>query len=385
MHVAADLQGVTILDLAGIGPAPRCLRVLADLGVRWIRLLPPSRTDRILPRWYHYGGLRGVEQMELDLKEPAARDVFLRLARQVDVIVESFRPGVTKRLGVDYESVRAVNPRAIYCSITGFGQHGPYAERAAHDLNYQALAGALAAVGRDQDGKPALPGLTLADSAGGGWHAAIRILAALVARQTSGTGQYLDVSASEGVLHLMAVAIDEFLATGNATTSGAGMLNGGYAFYDIYAAADGGWLAVAAIEPKFFAALCGALGLEQFISRQLDETAQVEIRKAFAQVFRQQSRAEWMVRLATVDACVTPVLSIAEVVTDPHWAARNMFCDYDHPQHGYTRQIAPFGGRPADQRGSAPPVGASDPDGVLTGFGFTRDEIAALKQANVTR
>jgi alpha-methylacyl-CoA racemase len=374
--MAAELAGTTVLDLAGIGPSPRCARVLADLGARWIRVTPPATAGRLQPQWHHYGAWRGAEVITIDLKHDEGRATFLRLAQQADVILESFRPGVADRLGVGYATVRAVNHRAIYCAITGYGQSGPYAQRAGHDLNYQALAGALACIGRREDGSPAVPGLTLADSAGGGWQAVIRILAALLGRHKTGEGRYLDVSASEGVLHLMAIAIDEYLATGKAPAAGEGMLTGGYAFYDIYSTSDSKHLAVAAIETKFFANLCRALDLEQMIDRQFEKAAQPEIRDAFAAAFKRRSQAEWIARLGDLDACVTPVLSIAEVTADAHWQARDMFCAFDHPDRGAVRQLSCFGD--GGSRGSASDTAT---DAVLLSLGFSAAEVAALKRS----
>ena len=164
----SDLAGVTVLDLGGIGPAARCVRVLSDLGARWVQIAPPASAGRMSVPWHAYGAQRGMERIELDLKQASGRDLFMRLAGQSDVIVECFRPGVAGRLGIGYDAVEAVNPRIVYCSATGYGQSGPYAQWAGHDLNYQAVAGALAANGLDRNGVPALPGMTLADSAGGG-------------------------------------------------------------------------------------------------------------------------------------------------------------------------------------------------------------------------
>lgn len=374
----ADLQGITVLDLAGVGPAARCVRVLADLGARWIRLLPPPSAGRIQTPWYGYGALRGAEQLVFDLKAPRAAEIFLRLARQADVIVESFRPGVADRLGIGYQQVSALNPRIIFCATTGYGQTGPRAQEAGHDLNYQALAGALSTIGRRADGGPALPGLTLGDSAGGGWQAAIRILSALVARQRTGTGAYLDVAASEGVLHLMALTVDEHFATGTVPSAGNTAFTGRYACYDVYRASDG-WVAVAAIERKFFANLCQALDLPSLAARQYDDDAQPELRRELAEAFAVRTRAEWTQQLTGIDCCVTPVLSVDELASEPHWQARAAFREYQHPERGTSRQVASFG---SGQRGGAP-GDTTLPDEILTAFGFAAAEILALKVEGV--
>jgi alpha-methylacyl-CoA racemase len=377
-----DLSGVTVLDLAGLGPASRCIRVLADLGARGIRIVPPTTAARIDPPWYSYGAFRGAEAVRLDLKQPAGRDVFLRLTRHADVIIEGFRPGVADRLGIGYETVRKTNGAIIYCALSGYGQAGPYAQTAGHDLNYSGLAGALATGQRRSDGGPAVPGVTLADSAGGGWQAAIRILAALFARRESGTGRYLDVATAEGVLQLMSLTLDEYLATGAPPTPGGSLLTGGFACYQLYETADGQWLAVAAIESSFFANLCEAMGISEWASRQFDQAAQIELQVLLADRFRTRTRAEWMGLLGHLDVCVSPVLSIAEVTEDVHWKARGVVGEFDHPERGSVRQLRPFGGGTPAVRGDVPAVGAAVAR-VLGDAGFTDEEIRSLLQEGV--
>lgn len=372
-----DLDGITLLDLGGVGPVARCVRVLADLGMRWIQVAAPASAGRLEVAWHTYGAQRGMEKVELDLKDPNGRDAMLRLAAKVDVVVESFRPGVAKRLGIDYDAVRAKNPRAIYCALTGYGQTGPYARWAGHDLNYQAVSGGLAAAGRDKDGIPAIPSMTFADSAAGGWNAAIRILAALNARHRTGAGQFIDVSAAEGMLHLNSLALDEYFATGTAEGVKGGMTNGGFAGYGIYRCADGGFISVGAIEAKFFRILCDTLGLPQLAARQFDEDAQDEHRRAIAAAFATKTRDEWAKIFAPLDACVSPVLGTAEVADDSHWQAQGMFVEYEHPEHGRTRQLRPFGA-PGATRGPVPSKDPAAQAKLLKEFGFSDAEIAAL-------
>lgn len=346
-------------------------------------MVPPEHVAQIDPPWHSYGAYRGTRLLRIDLKAPDAPATLLRVAARADVVIESFRPGVADRLGVGYSRVRAANGRIIYCALTGYGQTGPYASVAGHDLNYAAVTGALSTAGLRSDGGPFVPGLTMADSAGGGWQAAIRILAALVARQQTGAGQYLDVSASEGMLQLMALAVDEYLATGVSPPPGGSLLTGGYACYDTYQAADGRWLAVAAIEPRFFANLCTVMEIPELAERQFDGSAQVELRAALAAAFRSRDQSEWMEALAPLDTCVTPVLSVEDVTNDRHWVARAAVCCFEHPDHGMTRQLRPFGHAAGSERGPAPPKGASDSEGVLTDAGFSREEIAALRAEGV--
>jgi alpha-methylacyl-CoA racemase len=389
--VTGDLSGITVVEVSGVGPASRCARVLADLGARWVRVVPPPHVARIEPPWHSYGAYRGARQLRLDLKAAQGPATFVRVASRADVVIESFRPGVADRLGIGYGRVSAAHPGIIYCALTGYGQTGPRAPLAGHDLNYAALAGALATAGPGADGGPIVPGVTMADSAGGGWQAAIRILAAVVARQQTGRGRFLDVSASEGMLHLMALAIDEYFATGVAPAPGGALLTGGYACYDLYEAADGRWLAVAALEPRFFANLCAALGRAELAAGQFDDAAQAELRRALAAIFRTRPQAEWVESLARLDTCVSPVLTIDEVTVDAHWQARHSFCDFEHPDHGPARQVRPFGDQPCATRGPAPgaghggDVGGDEGDEVLAGAGFTAGEIAALRAGGVVR
>jgi alpha-methylacyl-CoA racemase len=336
-----QLAGITVLDLSTVGPGSRCTAMLADLGADVVKFLRPRGTGGIEPPWFAYGAGRGTRTKHLDLKNDEGRDTFLKIAAQADVVVESFRPGVADRLGIGWDIVSAANPRIVYAALTGYGQDGPYAAWAGHDINYLAVGGFLAMQGRRNDGRPAMPGATVADSAGGGMQAVIAILAALVARTQSGKGQYLDVSATEGVVSLMSLHIDEYLATGNAPSAGSSLLNGRYACYDVYEAADGKWLAVGAIEARFFDNLCRALGVEARASQQYNDDFQDEIRAAFAAAFSTRTRDAWVQELAAADTCVAPVLSIAEVAADPHLRARDAFACVVHPDHGEVEQVGP--------------------------------------------
>jgi alpha-methylacyl-CoA racemase len=340
VHVG-QLAGITVLDLSTVGPGSRCTSMLADLGADVIKILRPRGTGGIDPPWFAYGAGRGTRVKHLDLKSEGDRGTFLRIASQADVVVESYRPGVADRLGIGWDILSTVNPRIVYAALTGYGQDGPYATWAGHDINYLAVGGFLATQGRRPDGAPAMPGATVADSAGGGMQAVIAILAALLARTHSGHGQYLDVSATEGVMSLMSLHIDEYLATGNEPTAGSSLLNGRYACYDIYQTADGKWLAVGAIEAGFFANLCRALGLEIRASQQYNDDSQDEIRAQLRAAFATRTRDAWVEELAAADTCVAPVQSIAEVAADPHLRSRGSFSCVVHPDHGEVEQVGP--------------------------------------------
>ena len=334
------LEGVTVLVLASVGPAARAARWLADWGATVVEVgpIPRDRDLQITPPTHAYAAHRGMRRLMVDLQAENGRDAFLRLAAKADVVIESFRPGVVDRLGVGYEAVRVLNPGIVYCSTTGYGQTGPRSSWAGHDLNYLAVGGYLHCSGRDERGGPALPGATVADSAAGGLHAVAAVCAALVARAATGEGVHLDVSVADGVLALMSLVIDEHLAEGVQPGPREGLLTGRYAWYDLYQAADGGWLAVAAIEPKFFANLCHILGCEQWIDRQYDDDVET-MRADFTAAFASRNRDDWVAELAPADACVSPVLDVPGVVADGQYGARGAFVEVAHPTSGRLRQV----------------------------------------------
>jgi alpha-methylacyl-CoA racemase len=359
------LGGITVLDLASVGPAARCTRLLADYGAEVVKVgpVPADAGAQIVPPFFAYSGQRGTRRALLDLKTDAGRQAFLALARTSDVVVESFRPGVADRLGVGYDAVNEVNPRIVYCSTSGYGQLGPRAGWAGHDLDYLAVGGFLSSSGPRSDGGPPIPGATVADAAAGGMHAALAVTAALFARAATGQGTHLDVSVADGVVWLMSLAVDEHLATGAEPGPGHDILSGRYACYDTYRAGDGGWLAVAAIEHRFFANLCRALGLEQWVDHQLDDEAQPQIRRDFTAAFAAHPRHHWVAQLSGADTCVAPVLAVSEVADDPGFAARGAVVEARHPERGTFRQLAPLLAGMVRPRG---PIDLPDPDATDT-------------------
>jgi alpha-methylacyl-CoA racemase len=377
------LDGILVLDLSSVGPASRASRLLADYGARVVKVGPTTKRGavQIRPPFHSYGAGRGLERFQVDLKAPAGRDAFLKLAATADVLIESYRPGVTARLGIAYEDVRRVNERIVYCSTSGYGQDGPYASWAGHDINYLALGGYLACSTAAADGTPPIPGATVADAAGGGMHAVIAILAALVHRAATGRGRYLDVAAAEGVLSLMSLSIDQYLATGEVAGPRATLLTGRFACYDVYRARDGKWLSVGAIEPHFWANLCRLLGLERFAAHQNDDARQDEIRTALQAVFATRDRDAWVAELAPRDTCVAPVYDIPEVVADPHLAARGLFMEAESAEHGRFRQVAPLlaGGLRALPTHRVRDGDDTDTERLLREASLSEREIAALR------
>ena len=355
MSTPLALAGITVLDLSTVGPAARCTRLLADYGALVVKVGPVPSADAapIQPQFFAYSGHRGMRRALFDLKDDDGRAAFLALAAAADVVVESFRPGVVDRLGVGYAAVAERNPGIVYCSTSGYGQDGPHAQWAGHDLDYLAVGGFLAMSTPGADGAPPLPGATIADAAAGGMQAALAITAALAGRAQTGVGAYLDVSVADGVLWLMSLAIDEQLARGGEIHPGHDILSGRYACYATYRTADDKWVAVAAIEPKFFANLCAALECTELAAAQLNDEAQPRLRAAFAAAFARRTRNEWVDLLSGADTCVAPVLDIHEVAAYPQFAARRTVTTATHPTEGSFRQLAPvLAGM--DRAGAAP-------------------------------
>ncbi len=383
----AFLDGYKVLDLASVGPAARASRILADYGMEVIKLAPVSAKSgkQTEPVFHAYGAGRGTRRIRVDLDTPEGKATVHRLVKHVDVLIESFRPGVAARIGVGYEELKAHNPQLVYCSTSGYGQEGPWSQWAGHDINYLAMGGFLHCSGRTADGRPAMPGATVADSAGGGMQAAMAVMAALVNRLRHDEGAYLDVAITDGVLNLTSLYIDEYLATGVETGPGSTLLTGRFACYGVYATRDGRAMAVGAIETRFFANLCRLLGLEQYASAQYDASRQDEIKAAMREAFLTRDRDEWTALLAGENTCATPVLDIPELTRSEHFAARHTFMQAHHPKHGDFRQLGPIlaGGQrdlPAHQVAAA---GSTDTDAVLAAAGFDAAEIARLHEAGV--
>jgi crotonobetainyl-CoA:carnitine CoA-transferase CaiB-like acyl-CoA transferase len=314
------LDGLVVLDLTRLLPGAAATMQLANFGAEVTKIEEPERGDygRSMPPYLDGEGAvfrmvnRGKKSLALDLKTESGRSAFLNLVPTADVVVESFRPGTMQRLGVGYETLRALNEGLIYVSITGYGQTGPWAGMAGHDINYLALGGALEANGAC-GGPPAIPGIQIADLAGGALQAVTGVLLALAARAKTWRGQAVDVSMVEGVAWLLPVALGIHAASGELPARGDSVLTGRYACYRVYEAADERYIAVGALEPKFWQALCRALGCEQFIADQFAEGARrEEIVAELSRILRTRTAEEWFERLRPADCCVTPVRNAAE-------------------------------------------------------------------------
>jgi len=317
------LDGVRVIEFAGLGAAPYGVMLLADLGADVVRIdRPGAVTDPATAA--HAGVGRNRRSIALDLKHPDAQEALTPLLARADVLVEGLRPSTMERLGLGPDVVLAANPRLVYARMTGWGQDGPLASSAGHDLNYAALSGALHTVGSPDAPPPPVVNY-LADNGGGGAFLAIGVLAALLERERSGVGQVIDVAMIDGVASLTAFVRGLAALGAWRSERGTNLLDGGAPFYATYRCSDGGWVAVGAIEPQFFAALVEGLGLDVGPSIQQDVSRWPELRERLTACFASDTRDAWAARFADSDACVTPVLSLDEASTHPHHVARGTF------------------------------------------------------------
>lgn len=341
------LEGIKVLDFCRNAPGMFATMILADLGADVLMIERPmdetrAAYERIVAgiegpederRHASFNALqRNKRSIALNLKEPEALRVFHHLAADADVVVEGFRPGVVDRLGVGYKQVKEINPRAVYCSVSGYGQTGPYSQMAGHDINYISFAGALGLIGDSPDGAPVIPLNLIADYAGGGLCGAVGILAALMARDKTGQGQYVDIAMTEGVLYMLCGAIADALSQGYTAKRGANRLNGGSPFYNVYRTSDGKYFSIAAIEPWFWENLCRAIGREDLIPHQKSgEEKKGEIARTLEAVFLTKSRDEWFEALKDANISVGKVYDLDEALSDPQALERGMVVELEAP------------------------------------------------------
>lgn len=381
MSSTGPLSGTRVLEIQGIGPGPFAAMVLADLGADVIRV------DRTVPGGLQLSGPTGHDvlarsrrSVALDLKQPAGLDLLLRLVGTADVLIEGFRPGVAERLGFGPGTCHDVNPGLIYGRMTGWGQDGPWAQMAGHDIDYIALAGALLPMGRDGL-PPPVPLNLVGDFGGGGMLLVTGVLAALVERGASGQGQVVDAAMVDGSALLMAM-FHGMRSQGlwDSSRRGANLLDGGAPFYDTYTCADGGHVAVGALEPPFYAALLEGVGLDPAEWPQFDLSRWADLRQALTDAFATRDRDHWAEVFDGTDGCVAPILGMHEAPAHPHLAARDTFVEVD----GVVQPApAPRFSRTATGAPTAPPDRGSATSEVLTELGLTDADIAALQQQGV--
>lgn len=381
------LAGMRVLDLTRYIPGPYCTMLLGDLGADVVTVEEPPLGDptRAVPPPVGESGAahaalgRNKRSIAVDIRKEEGPAVVRRLAARADVLVEAFRPGALARRGLGAEALRAENPRLVYCSLTGYGQDGPLASRAGHDIDYVALGGLLGATS-DGEGRPVLLGAQMADMTGG-LLATIGILAALQARERTGRGQVVDVSMLEGVLSLMTVPATRRLAGGPLRNE----LSGTHACYNVFRCRDGRWIAVGALEPKFWESLCRAVGLPERVGRQWERAERKqETIEAFARVFATRGREDWVKALGEADACVEPVLDLDEALAQPQVAARGAVVEQRSGEASFHTVASPLrmGDTPVTLRRGVPGLGEHT-DEVLAEAGYGATEIEGMRASGV--
>ena len=375
------LNGLRVIELASIGPGPMCAMLLADQGADVLRIdrIEPSGLGVPVDKKFEVTG-RSRRSVALDFKQPEGIEAALRLIDSADVLIEGWRPGVAERLGLGPAQCHARNPRLVYGRMTGFGQTGPLAQAAGHDLNYIALTGALHAIGGP--GKPVPPLNLVGDYGGGALYLAFGILSAIFERSRSGKGQVVDAAMVDGASSLMSIFFG-MVASGawNPKERGANILDGGTPFYDTYATSDGQWVSIGSLEPKFFAEMVERIGLDaSYIKRQHDRSCWAQLRADMTRLIGAKTRDEWSALLEGTDVCFAPVLRLDEVANHPHAQARNAYIDL-----GGVLQPAPAPRFSRSQPAQpTPPVQAgAHTDSVLAEAGFSAAEIAALRASGV--
>jgi crotonobetainyl-CoA:carnitine CoA-transferase CaiB-like acyl-CoA transferase len=393
--MTAPLEGIKVVDLSRLAPGPFCSMLLGDLGADVLLVEAPAGAiqggfggggdDAAAQRRRAHNPLsRNKRSIVVNLKEEAGRHIVRQLAADADVFLEGFRPGVTDRLGVGYEQIRHANPRIVYCSLSGYGQSGPYHDMVGHDINYISVGGALGAIGRPGQ-KPSIPYNTIADFAGGGLMSAYAILAALIARDRTGRGQYVDMAMSDGVLYLLASQTGGVLAGGEPPQRGARGLGGGSPHYDTYECADGKFLSLGSLEPQFWAALCDVAGRPDMKAHEFDGEGHEEFAEHLTRLFKTKTRDEWFAELKSVELCVAPVLDLREALENDHNRARQMVVDVNDPKVGVVRQVGvgpKFSETPGRVRTTAPSAGEHT-DAVLKDLGYSADDVQGLRAKGV--
>ncbi len=392
------LDGIKILELARVPPAEMPGMLLADMGAEVLKIETPEADRPQGEEWVRRTIFaftnRNKRSMTLNLKSAEGQAIFRKLAATADVVVEGFRPGVMKRLGADYETLAKANPRLVYCSLSGFGQDGPYKDRPAHDMNYLSLAGVLGLIG-EADRKPAIPLNLVADYAGASLHGALGIMLALFARERTGRGQHVDVAYLDTSVSLLAATPNMrfFFSDGLAPRRGEGFLGGSYPYYAIYETRDGKLLTIGCTEPWLWENFCKAIGRPDFtrFARRHDQfvraaNAEEEAaRREIEAIIKTRDRDDWYEFLVKADVCVGKVYDVEEMVKDPQINHRQMIVDTQHPKHGRVRQVG-IAIKLSDTPGTirhAAPMPSEHTEAVLQGLGMSAAEIARLREKGV--
>lgn len=375
------LYGVKVLDMSRLLPGPYCSMILADHGARVIAV----EDRRFLADGLFFDPVnRNKEHMSLNLKTDEGKEIFFRLIKDADVFMEGFRPGVVGKLGIDYESVRKINPGIIYCSITGYGQTGPYRNRVGHDANYLSFSGVLDVIG-EKERAPAIPGVQIADIAGGGMNAAIGILLALYARDKTSQGQYIDISMTDSMVGFLPVPLFSKQISGKDTTRGDGFLSHRYACYNTYETADGRYISIGAVENRFWKRLCEIMSVPEYAALQYDEERKAELIGFMRTAFKKKTIDEWAGILASEDVCWGKIQNLPEVLEDPLFAEREMVLDISGKDGKKRKALGipvKLSGTPGSVRTPPPGFGENTRD-ILLEFGYSDEQIMNFAEKGV--
>jgi len=381
MFKPGALDGITVIDLSRLLPGPYCSMILADHGARVIAV----ESKRFMADGLFFNTInRNKEHMSLNLKSDAGRQIFFKLIEKADVLMEGFRPGVVDRLGVGYESVRKVNPKIVYCSISGYGQDGPFRDRVGHDVNYLSFAGVLNLIG-EPDRPPSIPGIQVADVAAGGMNAAIGILLALFAREKTGRGQYIDISMTDGMVGFLPMALYFQQLTGKDPRRSDVPLSHRYACYNTYETADGRFLSIGAVENRFWKRLCDHLEVPEYATLQYDDSRRKEILDFMRSTFKKKTLDEWSDELADLEICWGRVQTFSEILEDPLFREREMFLELEGK--GGEKQVAigvpvKLSDTPGSVRRAGVDFGESTPV-ILKELGYSEKEIKKFAETDV--
>jgi crotonobetainyl-CoA:carnitine CoA-transferase CaiB-like acyl-CoA transferase len=384
------LKGFRLLDLSRLLPGPYCSLLLADLGMEVLKVEDPEGGDylRIMGRMgkrenaFFLSLNRNKKSITLNLKTKEGKEIFYKLIEMYDIVLEGFRPGVMDRLGIGFKELRKRNPRVIFCSLSGYGQDGPYRERSGHDINYIGLAGILELTGA-RKGAPIIPGVQMADIGGGGMMSAIAILAAIIHREKTGEGQLLDISMLDGIISWLSIYAGKYFIDQELPMRGEMLLNGGYACYQVYPTKDEKHMSLGALEPQFWKNFCEAIERRDIIFKQFIEgEEQFRIIEEIQGLFKKKTQKEWVHFFKNVDACCEPILTLEEVFRHPQVLHRQMIKEIEDPVEGKIRQV----GNPIKSSQfsfevhTPPPQEGENTMEILKAIGYSEEEIKHLKE-----
>ncbi len=375
------LTGINVLDLSRLLPGPYCSMILADHGARVIAVEDRRfMADDLFITTVN----RNKEHMSLNLKTPEGKEIFFRLIKQADVMMEGFRPGVVHRLGIDYETTRKINPKIIYCAVTGYGQDGPYSDRPGHDNNFLSYSGVLELFG-EPDRPPSIPGVQIADIVGGGLNAVTGILLALFAREKTGKGQYIDISMTDGTMGLLSLPLFLQQRTGKTPERGNAIFSHRYACYNTYETSDGKYISIGAVENRFWKNLCEYLKVSEYSDLQYDENRRMEIIQFMRRTFKTKTLVQWEAELSDRQICWAPVRNLKEVLQDPFFRKREMVVDIEKKDGGKIPAIGipvKLSKTPGSIR-TAPVEFGKNTTSILRELGYTQKQIKSFADKGV--